>query len=82
MTKKKKDKHASSPEVLNPTGYHLGRLEAAMGLYQCVCVFLFFCCCFFPVTEAALADGQVGSAWTGCSIKVASQSRLKGSFFS
>lgn len=39
---KKMKKHASSPEVLNPVGDHSGRLEAAMGVYQCV-LFLFFC---------------------------------------
>lgn len=43
MTSKKirKDQHASSPEVLNPTGDHSGRLEAAMGVYQCVVSFAF-----------------------------------------
>ena len=58
MTKKKKQKQtcASSPEVLNPVGDHPGRLEAAMGVYQCVFFVLFFLNRSFSATEAALAD--------------------------
>lgn len=82
MTKNQnQDKHASSPEVFNPVGDHSGRLEAAMGVHQCVCVCL--CLFFISMTEAALADRRASrgwrSAWTGCSTTEASVgTKIKG----
>lgn len=89
MTKKKKDKHASSPEGFNPVGDHSGQLEAAMGVHQCVCVF------FFPwqrrhwqmgghqegvVWSGVGWGGREGSAWTGCSRTAASVETNRNSF--
>lgn len=55
---KKKDKHASSPEVSNPVGDHSGGDWKLPWEFTSVCVFF-----YFSMTEAALADGWASRGW-------------------